>query len=303
MGKLVGKELDARTIKWKLGLTWDARVKNLFYLDHFRYKWYAIEFTDEEKLEFELENRPWYVRGQILHMEKANETTLYRINGLVVRVLLKVDLRPPLKRILVVNDDEECLLLLSYEKLFEVCFYCGMRRIDKHACPTDYDNDGCLLVDRILEDAMLVCPADFPMSDETKSELHDGVMLLFPQPNLLDEFGSTDRETPIRGENVQEHNEEEEDWNIVSVRRSRNVNRGRSSAHSDGKSYENVVRGQMKVSKGKSVKEVIDLDTDEVFMETEDGEIKQVQAGGNKKRIRSEAKCGKGPSYNLEDVD
>ncbi|TQD82071.1 hypothetical protein C1H46_032380 [Malus baccata] len=41
-------------------------------------------------------------------------------------------------------------------------------------------------------------------------------------------------------------------------------------------------------SKGKSVKEVIDLDVDgELFMETEDRKIEQVQAGGNRKRIRS----------------
>lgn len=56
-------------------------------------------------------------------------------------------------------------------------------------------------------------------------------------------------------------------------------------------------------SKGKSVNEVTNLDTDEVFMETEDGEIEQVQAGGNKKRIRSEAKGEMSSSYNLEDVD
>lgn len=49
--------------------------------------------------------------------------------------------------------------------------------------------------------------------------------------------------------------------------------------------------------------EVTNLDTDEVFMETEDGEIEQVQAGGNKKRIRSEAKGETSSSYNLEDVD
>lgn len=44
MGKLVGKQLDARTIKWKLGLTWGDRVKNPFYLDHFGHRWFAIEF-------------------------------------------------------------------------------------------------------------------------------------------------------------------------------------------------------------------------------------------------------------------
>lgn len=72
MGKLVGKQLDARTIKWRLWLTWGSRVKNPFYLDHFGHKWYAIEFTNEEELEFALDNRPWYVRGQIFHMERWN---------------------------------------------------------------------------------------------------------------------------------------------------------------------------------------------------------------------------------------
>lgn len=53
---------------------------------------------------------------------RANETTLFGLNGLFIRVLYEVDLRLPLKRILVVNDDEECPLFLSYEKLFKVCF-------------------------------------------------------------------------------------------------------------------------------------------------------------------------------------
>lgn len=149
--------------------------------------------------------RVWVITQPVGNFIIADETNVYKLNGLVVRVLLEVDLRSSLKKILVVNDDEECPLLLSYEKLFEACFYCGMRMTDKHACPADYDNDGYLLVDRILEDEMLVCPSDFPVSDETKSELHDGVILLFPQPSLLDKFGSADRETLIRGENVQEH--------------------------------------------------------------------------------------------------
>lgn len=46
IGKLVGQQLDAMTIKWKLGLTWRDKVKNPFYLDHFGHRWYAIEFTN-----------------------------------------------------------------------------------------------------------------------------------------------------------------------------------------------------------------------------------------------------------------
>lgn len=40
-------------------------------------------------------------------------------------------------------------------------------------------------------------------------------------------------------------------------------------------------------NKGKGVKEVTNLDMDEVFMETEDDDFEQIQAGGNKKRVRS----------------
>lgn len=202
-------------------------------------KW-SIHFWDTNLIS---NLRVWVITQPIGNFIRADETTLYRLNGVVVKVLLEVDLRSPLKRILVVNDDEECPLLLSHEKLFEVCFYYRMRRSDKYACHVDYDNDGCLLVDRLLKDEMLVCPTDFPMSDETKSELHDGVMLLFPQPTLLYEFGTVDRETPFRVENVQEHNKEEEDWNTFPVRRSRTANRGRGSAHRDCKSYETFVRG------------------------------------------------------------
>ncbi|KAM1672802.1 hypothetical protein ACFX11_041261 [Malus domestica] len=55
--------IEARTIKWKLCLTWGTGVKNPFYLDHFGHHWYAVEFSDQEELEYVLDNRPWYVRG------------------------------------------------------------------------------------------------------------------------------------------------------------------------------------------------------------------------------------------------
>lgn len=341
---------------------------NPFYLDHFGHRWYAIEFTDEEELEFALDNRPWYVRGQIFHMERWNihfwdiefisnvrvwlriprvpvqyrdaeilevitppgnfirvdETTMYGLNGLFVRVLLEVDLRLPLERILVVNDDEECHLLLTYEKLFELCFYYGRKHFERHSCPADYDNNGCLLVDKIFEDEPLICPADFPVSEETKNELQDGVMLLFPQPTLVDEFSSAEGDVQARGDNTQEHHMEDEGWTVVPVRWARNNNKGNriwvSRADlvskwcpmADGGYVSGTVGGKsdaaelanVNSSKGKSVNEVIDLETgDEVFMETEDGEFEQVQLGGNRKRIRREAKGGEGPSYNLEDVD
>ncbi|KAM1281370.1 hypothetical protein ACFX15_021544 [Malus domestica] len=279
MGKLMGKQLDARTIKWKLGLTWGSKVKNPFYLDHFGHRWYAIEFTNEKEIEFALDNRPWYVRGQIFHMERWNvhfkdtnfisnlrvwiriprvpvkyrdakilevitqpvgnfisvdETTLLVLHGLFVRVLLEVDLRLPLKRILV--------------------------------------------------------------------------------PTLVDEVGSVKGETTMRGEMVQEQMEDEDGWNTVPVRKSKSDSKGKNSGRRDSRIYENVVRGNRTwVSKadlstdsklkGKGVNEFTDLETDKVFMETEDGEFEQMQARGNKKRVRSEGKSGEGSNYNLEDVD
>lgn len=51
------------------------------------------------------------------------------------------------------------------------------------------------------------------------------------------------------------------------------------------------------------MKEFTDLDTDEVFMETEDGEFEHVQTRGNRKKVTSEGKNGEGLSYNLKDVD
>ncbi|KAB2632190.1 hypothetical protein D8674_028437 [Pyrus ussuriensis x Pyrus communis] len=82
------------------------------------------------------------------------------LNGLFVR--LEVDLRLPLKRVMVINDEKDNPVLLSYEKLFKVCFY----------LPTIEDRDGWLLMDRLFEDEPL----------ETMQELHGGVILLFPQP-------------------------------------------------------------------------------------------------------------------------
>lgn len=70
MGKMFGQPLDARLNKWKLGLSWKNEVKNTFYLDHCGRKWFPLEFTDEDDLKFVLNNRSWYVRVQIFHLEQ-----------------------------------------------------------------------------------------------------------------------------------------------------------------------------------------------------------------------------------------
>ncbi|KAM2184957.1 hypothetical protein ACFX1Q_030020 [Malus domestica] len=125
---------------------------------------------------------------------RANENSLSGLNGLFVRVLIEVDLRLPLKRVMVINDQEDCPVLLSYEKLFEVCFYYGRRRSEGHKCPTLEDKHVWLLVDRLFEDKSLVYPTGAEISEETRQELHRGVMLVFPQPVVGEEVNAKDEE-------------------------------------------------------------------------------------------------------------
>ncbi|KAB2625369.1 hypothetical protein D8674_017029 [Pyrus ussuriensis x Pyrus communis] len=147
------------------------------------------------------------------------------------------------QRIVMVNDDEDCLLLLSYEKLFEICFYCGRKMSDKHSCPTDFDNNECLLVDRIFEDKPLVCPANFLVSPD-------------------------DGETKMRDEMVQEQMEDEDGWNIMPVKMSKSASRGSSfkggsgSGTAGGKCVMSEKSTDNKL-KGKGVKEFTDLETNE----------------------------------------
>ncbi|KAB2631867.1 hypothetical protein D8674_038656 [Pyrus ussuriensis x Pyrus communis] len=193
MGKLMGKQLDARTIKWKLGLTWWDRVKQPFYLDNFGHRWYVVEleFRDEEELKFALDHKPWV-------------PVQYRDAEILKDITQLLDLRLPLKRLIVVNDDKDCLFLLSYEKLFQIYFYCGQMHSERHSCPVDFDNDVCLLVDRIFEDEPVIFPENFPVSDETKNDLQEGVMLVFPQPTLVDEFGHSEGDGLSQRANVQD---------------------------------------------------------------------------------------------------
>ncbi|KAM1342496.1 hypothetical protein ACFX2F_006812 [Malus domestica] len=162
---------------------------------------------------------------------------------LFVHMLLEVDLRLSLKCIMVVNVDDDCLVLLSYDKLFEVCFYCGRRRVDGHSFPADEDNEGCLVVDRIFEDEPSVCPAEVPFSDETRNELHEGVMLFFPQPVLVDEVVSGKGDNPDPRDHSQDHAmDESEGWSTIVLRKNKSSSRNRGGVRRDGKTYGNVVR-------------------------------------------------------------
>lgn len=110
--------------------------------------------------------------------------------------------------------------------------------------PTIEDIDGWLLVDRLFEDEPLVYPTGAEIFEETMQELHGGVMLVFPQPVLGEDVISKDKEElevkeqpRIRKENMSKG------WNIVVSRNNRYNGRGRNGAQRDGRTSDNIVRG------------------------------------------------------------
>ncbi|KAM1149794.1 hypothetical protein ACFX15_029470 [Malus domestica] len=169
--------------------------------------------------------------------------TLSGLNGLFVRILLEVEIRLPFKRVLVVNNDEDSHALLSYEKLFELYFYYGIRWVEGHPCPADEDNDGYFLEDRIFEDEPLVCPSEIAISEEARRKLHDGGMLFFSQPALVDNFVPGEGEIPEVGEQERAQAvKDNEGWTTMVPRRSLNANICKGSARRDERSYDNIVK-------------------------------------------------------------
>lgn len=62
--------------------------------------------------------------------------------------------------LIVCKDDDDKLILISYEKLFEVRFYCGRTRIEADSCPEEEVNDGCFMIKYdllIVHDGNVLC--------------------------------------------------------------------------------------------------------------------------------------------------
>lgn len=115
------------------------------------------------------------------------------LNGLFVKVLLEVDLRFPLKRVLIVNHDNDFPVLVSYEMLFEVCFYCGKRRFEGHVCPKGEADDGCFMIDKVYEDEPFIFPEDTVVDADIKANLQKDVILCFPNVAMV-EYENTEIE-------------------------------------------------------------------------------------------------------------
>ncbi|KAB2608378.1 S2-RNase [Pyrus ussuriensis x Pyrus communis] len=123
----------------------------------------------------------------LVNVLKVDEVTL-NPNGVFVRVLVEVDLRVHLKRVLIINDDDDdCPFLVSYEKLFEVCFYCEHRRPDGHICLEYEVDDRCFLIERMFEEEPAIFLEDTNVDADIREALHDDVMLCFPVALLPEE--------------------------------------------------------------------------------------------------------------------
>lgn len=109
------------------------------------------------------------------------------LNGLFFEVLVEVDLQFSLKRLLVINKDDDNLILVSYEKIFEVFFYCGHMRLGSHLCPEEKVEDGCFMIEIVFDDEPPIFPEDTPVDKDVKVALQDDILLCFPTHVIQDE--------------------------------------------------------------------------------------------------------------------
>lgn len=69
----------------------------------------------------------------------------------LLRVLVEVGLHFPLKKVFIIHNNDDHPILVSYKKLFEVCFYCGRRRFDGHECAESEVDNNCFLIEMVFE--------------------------------------------------------------------------------------------------------------------------------------------------------
>ncbi|KAM1284653.1 hypothetical protein ACFX15_027057 [Malus domestica] len=109
MGNMFGQPLEARLIKWKLGLLWKNDVKHTFYLDHYGRKWLALEFTGVCS-----NNRPWPPRLPVRYKEE----NIIKVIAQPLSDIIKVDEIPLVLNGVFVKGVEEGLMDMSVQKKF-----------------------------------------------------------------------------------------------------------------------------------------------------------------------------------------
>lgn len=63
-----------------------------------------------------------------------DDGSINSFNAIVIRVLIEIDVHLPLKRVLILNGDDELSTFMSYKKLSEACFYYGRMAVEKYGC-------------------------------------------------------------------------------------------------------------------------------------------------------------------------
>ncbi|KAM1636555.1 hypothetical protein ACFX13_014751 [Malus domestica] len=192
---------------------------------------------------------PPFPLGNVL---KVDEVTL-NPNGVFVRVLVEVDLRVHLKRVLIINDDDDCPILVSYEKLFEACFYYDHMRPDGHIFLEYEMDDRCFLIERMFEDEPAISPEDTNVDDDINEPLHDDVMLCFPVALLPEE---NFMETKEVGQIMVVEPQENEGWTTVVLKWKKKAERRYGFGQvKGGKSYKDVASESLR-NAGKDVGKV-----------------------------------------------
>ncbi|KAL6206448.1 hypothetical protein ACLB2K_023696 [Fragaria x ananassa] len=127
---------------------------------------------------------------------KLDEKTKNTENYMFARACIEIDLRTPLKRVLVVHEEDEgdlefnmvskpVKLYVSYEGIFEVCFECGSHKHKFWECPNKKKDNHFVLVDRAESDND-VEPEELEVDPEIKSLSNKEIMLYFPLPIKTD---------------------------------------------------------------------------------------------------------------------
>ncbi|TQE12203.1 hypothetical protein C1H46_002128 [Malus baccata] len=127
-------------------------------------------------MKFVLKNRPWLPK---VPMQYKKDTS--------VRISCNQLVMFPLKRVLIVDHDEDNHILFSYKKLFKVFFYYGRRRLNGHVCPNEEVDNGCFMIDTVSGDECLIFAEDTVVDDDVKYKLHKDVMLCFSSAANVDE--------------------------------------------------------------------------------------------------------------------
>ncbi|KAK9912598.1 hypothetical protein M0R45_036455 [Rubus argutus] len=69
VGKIFGDPISPQNIQTRFIGSW-IDFQGPFSIDHVGYGWFKVAFTVEEDLQFVLDNRPWFVQGQIFHLQR-----------------------------------------------------------------------------------------------------------------------------------------------------------------------------------------------------------------------------------------